>query len=102
MKKETIKKVKKSIWLSHGFILLVNAIIIWTVLYMLFSNTSILKDLARDINDGVASPVKITWGIFWIIMPIIMIVQFIGLLISFASVEDKKKEKEVKSKRKKK
>lgn len=102
MKKETIKKVKKSIWLSHGFILLVNAIIIWTVLYMLFSNTSILKDLARVINDGVASPVKITWGIFWIIMPIIMIVQFIGLLISFASVEDKKKEKEVKSKRKKK
>ena len=70
--------------------------------YMLFSNTSILKDLARVINDGVASPVKITWGIFWIIMPIIMIVQFIGLLISFASVEDKKKEKEVKSKRKKK
>lgn len=102
MKKETIKKVKKSIWLSHGFILLVNAIIIWTVLYMLFSNTSILKDLARVINDGVASPVKITWGIFWIIMPIIMIVQFIGLLISFGSVEDKKKEKEVKSKRKKK
>ena len=102
MKKETIKKVKKSIWLSHGFILLVNAIIIWTVLYMLFSNTSILKDLARVINDGVASPVKITWGIFWIIMPIIMIVQFIGLLISFASVEDKKKEKAVKSKRKKK
>ncbi|MBO5121196.1 MAG: hypothetical protein J6C28_05890 [Bacilli bacterium] len=102
MKKETIKKVKKSIWLSHGFILLVNAIIIWTVLYMLFSNTSILKDLARVINDGVASPVKITWGIFWIIMPIIMIVQFIGSLISFASVEDKKKEKEVKSKRKKK
>ena len=102
MKKETIKKVKKSIWLSHGFILLVNAIIIWTVLYMLFSNTSILKDLARVINDGVSSPVKITWGIFWIIMPIIMIVQFIGSLISFASVEDKKKEKEVKSKRKKK
>lgn len=102
MKKETIKKVKKSIWLSHGFILLVNAIIIWTVLYMLFSNTSILKDLARVINDGVASPVKITWGIFWIIMPIIMIVQFIGSLISFASVEDKKKEKEDKSKRKKK
>ena len=102
MKKETIKKVKKSIWLSHGFILLVNAIIIWTVLYMLFSNTSILKDLARVINDGVASPVKITWGIFLIIMPIIMIVQFIGSLISFASVEDKKKEKEVKSKRKKK
>ena len=81
MKKETIKKVKKSIWLSHGFILLVNAIIIWTVLYMLYSNTSLLKDLARVLNDGVASPVKITWGIFWIIMPIIMIVQFFGLLI---------------------
>ena len=45
MKKETIKKVKKSIWLSHGFILLVNAIIIWTVLYMLFSNTSILEHM---------------------------------------------------------
>ena len=102
MKKEAIKKVKKSIWLSHSFIILVSSIIIWIVLYMLFSNTSLLKDFARVINDGTASPVKITWGIFWIIVPIMIIIQFIGSLISFASVEEKKKEKEVMNKRKKK
>ena len=102
MKKEAIKKVKKSIWLSHSFIILVSSIIIWIVLYMLFSNTSLLKDFARVINDGTASPVKITWGIFGIIVPIMIIIQFIGSLISFASVEEKKKEKEVMNKRKKK
>ena len=102
MKKETIKKVKRSIWLSHGFIILVSAIIIWVVLYMLFSNTSLLKDFARVVNDGTASPLKITWGIFWIVVPIMIIIQFIGSLISFASVEEKKKEKEVKTKIKKK
>ena len=102
MKKETIKKVKMSIWLSHGFVILVSAIIIWVGLYMIFSNTSLLKDFARVINDGVASPIKITWGIFWIVMPIIIIIQFIVSLFSFACVEEKKKAKEVKSKRKKK
>lgn len=102
MKKEAIKKIKKSIWLSHGFIILVCAIIIWLVLFYLFSNTSVLKDFARVINDGTASSAKITWGIFWVIMPIITLIQFIGLNISLAGVEEKKKDKVVKGKRKKK
>lgn len=93
MKKESVNKIRKSIWLSHGFIVLTSAIIIWVVLFYLFSNTDVLKDLARVISDGTASSTRITWGIFGVVMPIITLIQFVGLNISLASIEEKKKGK---------
>ena len=104
MTKCKVKHIKKLVLISHVVIILVCALVMWFSLYYLFSHTNIIKDVVKVINDGTASAVGLTWGVFWIVLPILVLIQFGGSLIPLSVFEEKEKEKKEvkKTKRKKK
>ena len=63
----------------------------------MFSNPTLLKDIAKVLGDGTTNSFEITWGVFWMILPVIVLIQFGCSSISLAILEDKDR-KDIKEK----
>lgn len=93
MKKDLIKRLKTAVWGSNIIVVFVISVLLWWILYYLFSSPTLLTDLAKTLNDGSVSVVGMTWLVFGIGFPIIIVSQFGGSLLTYFLLDEKGKRK---------
>ena len=93
MKKDLVKRLKTAVWGSNAIVIFACSVVLWWVLYYLFSNPTLLTDFAKTLNDGGISVAGMTWLVFGIGFPVIVISQLGSSLLTYVLLDEKGKRK---------
>lgn len=93
MKKDFVKRLKTSIWGSNIIFIFVSSVLLWWVLYYFFSNPTLLTDFAKTLSDGNISASGMTWLVFGIAFPVIILLQLGSGVLTYGLLDEKGKRK---------